>query len=219
LKNTETAKAHRLGLLEISIQIAINLILVFTLHNLDFISWEFTSLIIATLGIAALFIMKPARTFLIDSLKNFEVLKKASVYLHVLLGFLLLFFFQAYLYHTDISLTTTMNLLTSKASIHPGQTLSQISLFILGTAILIPIYEELFFRNLLQGYLQTKLPVVWSILIVSVYFGSFHFGYVYVATASGIIAGILYTLHKSPYPPIMFHILWSLFSMFYYNYI
>ncbi|WP_353733556.1 CPBP family intramembrane glutamic endopeptidase [Rossellomorea vietnamensis] len=42
------------------------------------------------------------------------------------------------------------------------------------------MYEELFFRNLLQGYLQTKLPVVWSILIVSVYFGSFHFGYVYV---------------------------------------
>lgn len=96
MKNTEPAKAHRLGLLTISIQIVINLILVFTLHNLDYISWEFTSLIIATLGIAALFIMKPTRNFFIDSLKNFEVLKKASVYLHVSLGFLSLFFFQAF---------------------------------------------------------------------------------------------------------------------------
>jgi membrane protease YdiL (CAAX protease family) len=53
-----------------------------------------------------------------------------------------------------------MNLLTSKAAIHPGQTAAQIILFTLGTAILIPIYEEIFFRNLLQGYLQTKLPIL-----------------------------------------------------------
>jgi hypothetical protein len=135
LKNIESVNSSRLGLLTISIHIIINLILVFTLHNLDSIEWEFTSLIIATLGIGTLFITKSTRTFLIHPLINFEVFKKASVYLHVLIGFLILFFFQAFLYHTDTSLTTTMNLLTSKAAIHPGQTAAQIILFTLGTAI------------------------------------------------------------------------------------
>ena len=95
---------------------------------------------------------------------------------------------------------------------------------IISSILLIPISEELFFREYIQNRLQKKLNIFLSIIIASLLFASIHSPYLnliselysqdwhafYLTIFGGIISGILYYKSKSIGPSMVFHIFWNL---------
>lgn len=95
---------------------------------------------------------------------------------------------------------------------------------IISSILLIPISEELFFREYIQNYLQKKLNVFLSIIIASLLFASIHSPYLnliseyynqdwhsfYLTIFGGIISGVLYYKSKSIGPSMVYHIFWNL---------
>jgi len=90
--------------------------------------------------------------------------------------------------------------------------------------LLIPIGEELFFREYLQNNLQKKTNTIVAIILASVLFASIHSPYMnlileslkqdwhlfYLTIFGGLISGLLYFKSKSIGPSIIFHIFWNL---------
>jgi len=97
------------------------------------------------------------------------------------------------------------------------------SLSIIASIGIVPITEELFFRNFIQSELQLKYRPIISILIASICFSLIHvpvvslfYDYIdfslsqsYIAIFGGIISGILYYKSKSVGPSIVFHVIWN----------
>lgn len=95
---------------------------------------------------------------------------------------------------------------------------------IISSILLIPISEELFFREYIQNRLQKKLSTFLSVIIASILFASIHSPYLnliledfnqdwhsfYLTIFGGIISGILYYKSKSIGPSMIFHIFWNL---------
>ncbi len=95
---------------------------------------------------------------------------------------------------------------------------------LISSILLIPIAEELFFREYVQDNLQKKTNNIVAILLTSVLFASIHSPYMnlilesskqdwhlfYLTIFGGIISGILYYKSKSIGPSIIFHIFWNL---------
>jgi len=95
---------------------------------------------------------------------------------------------------------------------------------LIASILLIPIGEELFFREYIQNNLQKKTNTIVSILLASVLFASIHSPYMnlilesskqnwhlfYLTIFGGIISGILYFKSKSIGPSIIFHMFWNL---------
>ena len=90
--------------------------------------------------------------------------------------------------------------------------------------ILIPICEELFFREYLQQSLQKKINSIYAIVIISILFALIHLPYemlflsiihktphtAFIALFGGLITGTLYYKSKSIGPSIVMHICWNL---------
>jgi len=90
--------------------------------------------------------------------------------------------------------------------------------------LLIPISEELFFREYIQNKLQKKMNIFIAVLLASLLFASIHSPYsnlilesakedwhqFYLTIFGGIISGIIYYKSKSVGPSILFHIVWNL---------
>lgn len=90
--------------------------------------------------------------------------------------------------------------------------------------LIIPIGEELFFREYIQNNLQKKLNTIIAILLASLLFALIHSPYInlilessnqdwhlfYLTIFGGIISGALYYKSKSIGPSILFHIFWNL---------
>ena len=90
--------------------------------------------------------------------------------------------------------------------------------------LLIPIGEELFFREYIQNNLQKKTNKIVAILTASVLFALIHSPYMnlilelskqdwhsfYLTLFGGIFSGIIYYKSKSIGPSILFHIFWNL---------
>ncbi|EDP70773.1 hypothetical protein FBALC1_08438 [Flavobacteriales bacterium ALC-1] len=97
---------------------------------------------------------------------------------------------------------------------------------ILSSIIIIPIIEELFFRNYLQNELVKFYKPFNSILLSSILFASIHINIVsiffesmdfslhhaYIALFGGFISGVLLYKSKSIGPSIIFHVFWNLTS-------
>lgn len=95
---------------------------------------------------------------------------------------------------------------------------------IISTIILIPISEELFFREFLQKNLQKHSSAIVSIGFTSVLFASIHLPYLnliygyssfsphhaYITLFGGLILGFVYYKSKSIGPAIVLHMLWNL---------
>ncbi|WP_435263482.1 CPBP family intramembrane glutamic endopeptidase [Tenacibaculum sp. nBUS_03] len=94
----------------------------------------------------------------------------------------------------------------------------------ISAVLMIPIGEELFFREYIQNNLQKKISAVVSILLASLLFASIHSPYMnlilesskqdwhlfYLTIFGGIISGILYLKSKSIGPSIIFHMFWNI---------
>lgn len=95
---------------------------------------------------------------------------------------------------------------------------------IIAGVILVPIGEELFFREYIQKNLQKKTNAVVAVLAASLLFALIHSPYLnlifeasnedwhlfYLTLFGGLIAGFLYIKSKSIGPPIVFHSCWNL---------
>ncbi len=95
---------------------------------------------------------------------------------------------------------------------------------LISSILLIPIGEELFFREYLQNNLQKKTNKFVAILLASLLFASIHSPYLnlilesfnqnwhlfYLTIFGGIISGTLYYKSKSIGPSIIFHMFWNL---------
>lgn len=97
---------------------------------------------------------------------------------------------------------------------------------IVSVILMIPIAEELFFREYVQNNLQKKTSVIFAVLLASLLFASVHLPYMnlifdsfrqdwhlfYITFFGGIISGILYFRSKSIGVSIIFHMSWNIFS-------
>jgi len=102
--------------------------------------------------------------------------------------------------------------------------LTTLPFFIIGSVLIVPITEELFFRNfILRGLLKNN-DTISAILISSLLFSFVHIPFInflydsvdfslrqaYITIFGGVIAGSLYCKSKSIIPPILFHMFWNL---------
>ena len=100
------------------------------------------------------------------------------------------------------------------------------SLNVIASILIVPITEELFFRNyILRGLLENYKPLL-AIILSSLLFAFIHihieslfFEFInfsihqaYIAVFGGLISGILFYKSKSIIPSIIFHIFWNLTS-------
>ena len=95
--------------------------------------------------------------------------------------------------------------------------------FQIGTVLLAPLSEELFFRRYIQHELQKEYSPVVAIVTTSLLFAMVHlpfaslmydfipftFFQAYIALFGGAISGILYYKSKSIIPSVVFHIFWN----------
>ena len=98
------------------------------------------------------------------------------------------------------------------------------SLNTLATILIVPITEELFFRNYLQGGLVRCYTPVKALIYTSLLFAFIHIPFAslfyefmdfnlhqpFVAIFGGLISGMLFYKSKSITPSIIFHIMWNL---------
>ncbi|MCR9172155.1 MAG: CPBP family intramembrane metalloprotease [bacterium] len=94
---------------------------------------------------------------------------------------------------------------------------------ILSTLILIPITEELFFRQFIQRKLQKKMHVVIAIFVAAVLFGFIHLSlghhllglgpvrirHMYITFFGGLLLGFIYFKSRSIGPTVVCHIAWN----------
>ncbi|MGH1385706.1 MAG: lysostaphin resistance A-like protein [Kordia sp.] len=177
------------------------------LKNYDFIN----SLICLTLFIV--FFSRPNR-------KDVLSLKKTTlnfILLGVLLGIGFVFFQMPLniLYYFD----TTSNIHTYEFTLERLYSLNSLSYI-----ILMPIVEELFFRNYLQRALTEKYKPYLAIFFASLLFSCIHLQLgkslydisflnlhdAYITFFGGFISGVLLYKSKSIVPSILFHIFWNL---------
>lgn len=95
---------------------------------------------------------------------------------------------------------------------------------LLGVILIIPISEELFFRQYIQkGVAENFNPII-AIIISSILFAAVHLPYIglfypqdyldfntpYIALFGGLSSALLYYKSESLYPSFLFHIFWNL---------
>lgn len=83
-----------------------------------------------------------------------------------------------------------------------------IFVFFIAVAIIIPVFEEIFFRGILFRELKKGMPFVVALVIQSILFGLLHGNIVQFCTTIiyGIIFGLVYTWRKSIWAPIIVHL-------------
>ncbi|MFB9053072.1 lysostaphin resistance A-like protein [Formosa undariae] len=97
---------------------------------------------------------------------------------------------------------------------------------VIASIFVVPITEELFFRNyILRGLLQNYKPII-AIILSSLMFAFIHIPFIslfyefldfslhqtYITIFGGLLSGILFYKSKSIVPSIIFHIFWNLTS-------
>ncbi|WP_369690869.1 CPBP family intramembrane glutamic endopeptidase [Rossellomorea vietnamensis] len=124
-------------------------------------------------------------------------------------------------------LKSTFELLTSTSRKYFLATPGQIALFIIGTGILAPIWEEMFFKGLLLRKLMEKTNSFIALFVVIFIFPVVHISGLYdnftkdlfMIFLAGTLTSLLYLKTKSVFPSIILHVIWNLFFIFYWNYI
>ena len=98
-----------------------------------------------------------------------------------------------------------------------------IKLSVITSILIVPITEELFFRNYIQRELTKRYDWKFSVILTSILFAIIHinllgfffdstslnFHQAYTAFFGGLISGILFYKTKSIIPSIIFHIFWN----------
>ncbi|PQD93899.1 hypothetical protein CYL18_17220 [Pradoshia eiseniae] len=177
------------------------------MENPEFtLTWRTIAFILAALLV---FIFPKTRAKLFD----FGVLKRLNTYLVIVLALLFIFISNLFIINRDIS--TTHNLYPRTVMLDTYE----LVLFIVSMTILVPIFEELLFRAPLAIWVNKFPSYLISLLISSVLFSFTHPSYLFFGFILGIAFGLVFRLTKSLIPAILTHIMWNIFTLFYFNYI
>ena len=87
---------------------------------------------------------------------------------------------------------------------------------LIGTGIMGPISEELYFRGLIHRFLIPRMGFIWRVLVSSLFFGLGHIDSAGVAVSSfimGIVLAVVYEKSESLWIPIIMHILTNTFAV------
>ena len=93
-------------------------------------------------------------------------------------------------------------------------------IFLIFSALLAPVFEEIFYRGLVFPFFQSKINSVWAVMITSVFFGVSHYmniGDAKVLVSLFILYGFVLTyiryITNSLIPPIITHLVHNLTLM------
>ena len=148
---------------------------------------------------------------------DFNVLKEPKTYQFIIIAFLAIFIANLVIFNR--SLSSTFDLLTSDFSLTALLKGMELFQFILYIVIIAPIMEEMLFRIPLSILMNKKTYFIIGLLISSVLFAFLHPDYPLFGFTLGVTLGIIFKLSNSIVPAILLHIIWNVFSLFYYNYI
>ena len=150
-------------------------------------------------------------------LLNFSVLKRLNTYVIIFSALILIFTANLIISHR--SLSSTYYLLTRPSSQTIMLDSYELLLLIINMTIATPIIEELIFRAPLSLW-SNRLPTfLFSLSISSIIFGLLHTEYPLFGFVLGLTFGSVFRLSNSLLPAILTHMLWNIFSLFYFNYI
>jgi membrane protease YdiL (CAAX protease family) len=77
---------------------------------------------------------------------------------------------------------------------------------VLAGGLFIPLIEEVIFRGLFQDWVRRRLPLSWTILLVSLVFGLAHgLDYFIPIAFMGVLLGWLRVRYRSLWPPVLLH--------------
>ncbi|EPC8422240.1 CPBP family intramembrane metalloprotease [Bacillus wiedmannii] len=148
---------------------------------------------------------KPLRNLIVPTL-NFTALKKVSTYIYIIL------FYGLYIVN-DIFIISNLfpDAVKEQSSTLNLEMLKQYKLvLLLGTAIFVPIFEELIFRGIILHFLQQRFPFWIAALGSSFLFGIGHMystGVMFSMFILGLFMAILCKRTNSIIPAILLHML------------
>ncbi|PEO61829.1 CPBP family intramembrane glutamic endopeptidase [Bacillus wiedmannii] len=148
---------------------------------------------------------KPLRNLIVPTL-NFTALKKVSTYIYIIL------FYGLYIVN-DIFIISNLfpDAVKEQSSTLNLEMLKQYKLvLLLGTAIFVPIFEELIFRGIILHFLQQRFPFGIAALGSSFLFGIGHMystGVMFSMFILGLFMAILCKRTNSIIPAILLHML------------
>lgn len=206
------------------IKMIFTFIFILLLTKDNFFQWYNTSLVVGIYIIGLLFFTKSLKEFVKKSLSQ-QSLMKFSTYIYILISYFILFFSIIILY--DMPITTTIDILTSPSKKYFNSTDFQVFLFIMGTGIITPIWEEILFKGILLNYLIHRSNKIIAVIVVTFIFPLLHFSGLKLGVENDLViiylVGLLTTLiflkTKSVWPAIILHIIYNIFSIYYWNYI
>ncbi|WBL16974.1 CPBP family intramembrane glutamic endopeptidase [Sutcliffiella sp. NC1] len=178
----------------------------------------YSNIIAFVLFIFVLTLFKDVRLTISKSF-NPTVFKKGSFYLALFFCVISFYIVAAIYYGRGIDLATTWYYLTHPHYTVPDRTFYKLLLFSIGLVVIRPIMEEIIYRVLIQGYLQSKFNKWIALFATSFIFGIMHFDNMIHPGIHGLVYGFLNMKFKSIYPSLVLHMLWNLYALFYFNYI
>lgn len=218
---------YTLGLVDYFIGI---IFVIFNIQDND-VNGELVTLLHKGLLLVSLFII-----FKLYKPEIWKSLSLISLTLNKVLKSIIIFFLIAFGIRLLILVPVAVSLLiyakfTNEINVYPWEFLgrsqfSAISIYaIISTAIITPVFEELFYRGVLFNSFKSKLGIVVSILLSSALFGLFHGGVAQIIGGFlvGIILAVVYERKKNIWYPIILHscinispfILYYLFGIFF----
>ncbi|WP_176482022.1 CPBP family intramembrane glutamic endopeptidase [Paucisalibacillus globulus] len=119
------------------------------------------------------------------------------------------------------TLTSMFDFWTREYSYSYTSLLDNIELFqfLIYTVIIAPIMEEVLFRIPISIWMNRLTYFILALLISSILFGFIHPEYPLFGFVLGVSFGFTYKLSRSIVPAILIHVIWNIFSLFYFNYI
>ncbi|WP_186320491.1 CPBP family intramembrane glutamic endopeptidase [Fictibacillus phosphorivorans] len=186
--------------------------------NIRFITWYNGSGIIELSFIIGLILYRPTRAYLMSSW-SIRALIKWTNYAWLIGGFVLMIFLCSWLF--QIPLESTWDILSSPISQYPLAEKWQIVLFLLGTGVIAPVFEEALFRGIIYRKLYETRGMVIGLFVSSLTFTFAHFSmslsYTIEIFVFGILLAIIYQFTRSLSIPILLHGAWNIFAAFYFN--
>ncbi|WP_430789492.1 CPBP family intramembrane glutamic endopeptidase [Virgibacillus flavescens] len=184
-------------------------VIVFPMAQVGGVLYNYGDWVNITIGITLLLYVSLVKTMRDNVLKSFkwrDFLKAKNILL-VLAAVLLIYFLRDILMQIDPFTSRTQKAM-AKYNLYLAGSYSMVTT--VGILTIIPLWEELFFREVLIGNLGKFIPV-WVCVALSIgVFALGHLNYPLFALVAGLILCIVYILTKSVAATFLIHALWDI---------
>jgi len=126
-----------------------------------------------------------------------------------------LYFFVSYLTSFFMSLPQFQQFVPSYEKVAESLMSGNIIITILCVGFVAPVFEEIFFRNIILNELRVNIPLIPAIIIQALLFGLFHGNVIQGSYAFliGIVFALAYIWTKSLWAPIILHMVFNCSSL------